>query len=432
MYLGLQDTAAFRAVLVKGPFRANHDHPHKKIVSKRMKNQISRRLLSTLNEVYIVSAQRTPTGAMGKTLKSLSATQLGSVAIKNAIEKAQLRPDQIEEVYMGNVVSSGVGQAPARQATLFAGCPVGTEATTINKVCASGLKAVMLAAQNLQTGQRDIMVAGGMESMSNVPFYFPRGAQYGHQVAKDGIINDGLWDKYNDIHMGSCAESTAKDHSITREQQDEYAISSYQRAEKAINNGTFKNEIAPVTIKTKKGDVVVSVDDFSPLNEAKLKSLRTAFEKNGTITAGNASSLNDGASALVLMTKQKMEELCIKPLARIVSFADASTEPKKFAIAPSLAIPKALKKAGLEVKDISLFEINEAFSAVIVANQNLLGLDASKVNVAGGGVSLGHPIGFSGSRILVTLVHLLKSKQFGLAAICNGGGAASAMVIEKL
>jgi acetyl-CoA C-acetyltransferase len=393
---------------------------------------VRRRFLSTLNEVYIVSAARTPTGAMGKSLKGLSATDLGAVAIKGAIAKASLKPEDIEEVYMGNVISSGLGQAPARQATLFAGCPTSTEATTINKVCASGLKAVMLAAQNLQTGQRDIMVAGGMESMSNVPFYFPRGAQYGHQNAKDGIIHDGLWDKYNNLHMGSCAETSAADHSITREMQDKHAIASYKRAEKAIASGLFDKEIVPVTIKGKKGDILITKDDFTPVNEEKLKQLRTAFEKNGTITAGNASTLNDGASAVVLMSKRKVDQLKIKPLARIISFADASTEPKKFAIAPSLAIPKALSKANLTKDDVDLFEINEAFSAVICANEKILGLDSSKVNIAGGGVSLGHPIGSSGSRILVTLVHLLKSGQKGLAAICNGGGAASAMVIEKL
>ncbi|KAJ3275779.1 erg10, acetyl-CoA C-acetyltransferase [Terramyces sp. JEL0728] len=386
----------------------------------------------SLKEVVIVSATRTPTGAFGKSLKGLTGPQLGAVAIKGAVEKAGLKPEQIEEVYMGNVVSAGAGQAPARQATLFAGLPESTEATTINKVCASGLKAVMLAAQNLQTGQRDIMVAGGFESMSNVPFYFPRNAAYGNQVAKDGILHDGLTDPYNNIHMGSCAEGTAKEHGITREQQDEFAISSYTRASEAWKKGAFKEEITPIVLKSKKGDVVFAEDEgYKDVSFSKLPSLRPAFEKNGTITAANASTLNDGASAVVLMTREKANELGVKPLAKIISFADAATDPKKFAIAPSLAIPKALEKAGISVKDVDLFEINEAFSVVIRANEKILGIDPKKVNVNGGGVSLGHPIGSSGSRILVTLVHLLEKGQVGCAAICNGGGAASSMVIQK-
>ncbi|KAI8898180.1 Thiolase, N-terminal domain-containing protein [Globomyces pollinis-pini] len=387
----------------------------------------------SLHNVVIVSAVRTPTASFGKSLAKFKATELGGFAIKGAIERAGIKPDQVEEVYMGNVVSSGVGQAPARQATLFAGCPESTEATTINKVCASGLKAVMLATQNLQTGSRDVMVAGGMESMSNVPFYFPRNAAYGHQMAKDGIIHDGLWDPYNNLHMGSCAEGTAKEYGITREQQDEHAITSYKRSAAAVKNGLFKNEIVPITIKGRKGDVIFSEDEeYKNVDFSKVPNLRPAFEKNGTITAANASTLNDGASALVLMTESKAKELGLKPLARILSYADAATSPKNFAIAPSLAIPKALEKAGLEIKDIDLFEINEAFSTVIRANEKILGLDPSKVNVAGGGVSLGHPIGSSGSRILVSLVHLLKPSQKGLAAICNGGGAASSVVIERL
>ena len=323
---------------------------------------------------------------------------------------------------MGNVISSGMGQSPARQALLLAGCPNTTEATTINKVCSSGLKAVMMAAQNIQTGQRDVMVAGGMESMSNVPFYFPRNAQYGHQVAKDGIVHDGLWDVYNNIHMGSCAETTAAEHKITREQQDQYAISSYTKSAEATKQGKFKAEIVPVIVKGRKGDVVISEDEeFKNVDFTKVPNLKPAFEKNGTITAANASTLNDGASALVLMSKERAEKMGVKPLARIISFADAATDPKKFAIAPSLAIPLSLEKANLALKDIDLFEINEAFSAVILANTKILGLDISKVNVCGGGVSLGHPIGSSGSRILVTLVHLLKKGQLGMAAICNGG-----------
>lgn len=397
------------------------------LFQKRLSSSIS------LKKVVIVAAARTPTGSFGKSLSKLKAPELGAIAIKGAIEKAGLNPNQIEEVYMGNVISSGVGQAPARQAALMAGCPESTEATTINKVCSSGLKAVMLAAQNLQTGQRDIMVAGGMESMSNVPFYFPRGATYGHQSVKDGIIHDGLWDVYNQIHMGSCTEAVVQEISISREQQDDYAINSYKRSAEATSIGIFKNEIIPVTVKGKKGDQVVNEDEeFKNVDFSKVRSLRPAFEKNGTITAANASSLNDGASAIVLMTEEKAKELKVKPLARILSMADAATNPKKFALAPSIAIPLALKKANLTLSEISLFEINEAFSAVILANQKILSLDLNKVNVAGGGVSLGHPIGSSGSRILVTLVHLLKPGQKGVAAICNGGGAASCVIVERL
>jgi acetyl-CoA C-acetyltransferase len=273
---------------------------------------------------------------------------------------------------MGNVVSANMGQSPARQAAIYAGCPNTTEATTINKVCASGLKAVMLAAQNLQTGQRDIMVAGGMESMSQVPFYFPRGAHYGHQKVHDGIVKDGLWDAYNDMHMGSCAETTASEHNISREQQDEYAINSYKKSAKATEEGLFKNEIIPIVIKTRKGEQVMNEDEeFRNVDFSKVPKLKPAFEKNGTITAANASTLNDGASALVLMTKEKVEKLGLKPLARIISMADAATEPKKFAITPSLAIPIALERANLAIKDIDLFEINEAFSAVVLANQKV-------------------------------------------------------------
>ncbi|KAI8916089.1 Thiolase, N-terminal domain-containing protein [Gorgonomyces haynaldii] len=391
------------------------------------------RKISGLNNVVVVSAARTPVGSFQKSLKGFTAPQLGAIAIKGAIEKAGIKPEDIEEGYMGNVVSSGLGQSPARQALLGAGCPVSTEATTINKVCASGLKAIMLATQNLQTGSRSVMVAGGMESMSQVPFYFPRGAQYGHQTAQDGIIKDGLWDAYNNIHMGSCAEQTAAEYGISREAQDEHAINSYKRAAEATKNGLFKNEIVPVVIKGKKGDVVMTEDEeYKSVDFSKLVKLRGAFEKNGTVTAGNASTLNDGASAVVLMTEQKAQEKGVKPLAKILSYADAACEPKKFTIAPSLAIPLALKKANLKVEDVDLFEINEAFSVVIRANEKILGLDPAKVNVAGGGVSLGHPIGSSGSRIFVSLVHLLKPGQIGVAAICNGGGAASAVVIERL
>ncbi|KAF9907572.1 erg10, acetyl-CoA C-acetyltransferase [Linnemannia zychae] len=387
-----------------------------------------------LNEVVIVSAVRTPVACFNGALKSFSAPQLGSIAIRGAIEKAGIKADQVEEVYMGNVLQANVGQSPARQAALGAGCPLTTEATTINKVCASGLKAVMLAAQGLQTGARDVMVAGGMESMSNVPFYSPRNAGYGHQTLADGIIKDGLWDVYNQFHMGNCAENTADKLKITREQQDAHAVESYTRAAKAWKDGVFANEIVPVTIKDKRGDKTFAEDEeYKNVKFDKIPSLKPVFQKvNGTVTAANASSLNDGASALVLMTRAKADELGLKPLARILSFADAAIAPVDFPIAPAAAFPKALEKANLKIEDIDLFEFNEAFSVVALANNQLLGLDPKKVNIAGGAVGLGHPIGSSGSRILVTLTHLLKKGQKGGAAICNGGGAASAMVIERL
>ncbi|KAJ3192267.1 erg10, acetyl-CoA C-acetyltransferase [Irineochytrium annulatum] len=390
-------------------------------------------LVSGLNDVVIVSAVRTPTGSFQKSLAKVTAPELGAVAIRGAIEKAGLAPSDVEEVFMGNVVSAGMGQAPARQATLKAGCPESTEATTINKVCASGMKAVIFAAQALQTGSRSVMVAGGMESMSNAPFYFPRGAQYGHQSISDAIIKDGLWDVYNQVHMGVCAEETAAEYKISREEQDAHAVESYTRAAEAWKNGWFKAEVVPVTIKDKKGDKVVSEDEeYRNVKFEKIPTLATVFMKNGTVTAANSSTLNDGASALLLTTRQEAEKRGLTPLARIRSFGDAACAPKKFTIAPSLAIPIALERAGLSVSDVSLFEINEAFSVVVRANEKILKLDPAKVNIGGGGVSLGHPIGSSGSRIIVSLVHLLKKGQIGVAGICNGGGAASALVIEKL
>ncbi|KAF9208061.1 erg10, acetyl-CoA C-acetyltransferase [Haplosporangium sp. Z 27] len=388
----------------------------------------------SLNEVVIVSAVRTPVGCFNGSLKSFSAPQLGAIAIRGAIEKAGIKADQVEEVYMGNVLQANVGQSPARQAALSAGCPLTTEATTINKVCASGMKAVMLAAQGLQTGARDVMVAGGMESMSQVPFYSPRNAAYGHQTLTDGIIKDGLWDVYNQFHMGNCAENTADKLKITREEQDAYAIESYTRAAKAWKDGVFANEVVPVSIKDKKGEKLISEDEeYKNVKFDKIPGLKPVFQKvNGTVTAANASTLNDGASALVLMTRSKADELGLKPLAKILSFADAAIAPIDFPIAPAAAFPKALEKANLKVEDIDLFEFNEAFAVVAIANNQLLGLDPKKVNIAGGAVGLGHPIGSSGSRILVTLTHLLKKGQKGGAAICNGGGAASAILIERL
>ncbi|KAJ1738982.1 Acetyl-CoA acetyltransferase, mitochondrial, partial [Coemansia sp. RSA 989] len=361
-------------------------------------------------DVVIASAVRTPVGCFRGSLAKLTAPELGAVAIKGAIDKAGVDPTHVKEVYMGNVLQAGQGQAPATQALIKAGLSASTPATTINKVCASGMKAVMLAAQNIELGIQPAMVAGGMESMSNVPFYVPRGKEYGHGELADGIIKDGLWDVYNQIHMGNCAEQTARKHGITREMQDEHAISSYKRAAAAWKAGSFDNEVLPVTVKTRKGEKVVSVDEeFTNVNFDKITSLRPVFDKTGTVTAANASTLNDGASALLLMSADQTAEYGVKPLARIVSYADAATLPIDFPIAPSLAVPIALERAGLAIKDIALWELNEAFSVVARVNEKILGLDPATVNVSGGAVALGHPIGSSGSRILVTLTHLLKS-----------------------
>ncbi|KAJ2656117.1 Acetyl-CoA acetyltransferase A, mitochondrial [Coemansia sp. RSA 1199] len=384
-------------------------------------------------DVVIASAVRTPVGSFRGSLAKLTAPELGAVAIRSAVDRAGIDPSHVKEVYMGNVLQAGEGQAPTTQALIKAGLSESTPATTINKVCASGMKAVMLAAQNIQLGIQPTMVAGGMESMSNVPYYIQRGTQYGHSELTDGIIKDGLWDVYNKIHMGNCAENTARKHSISREMQDSHAIASYKRAAAAWEANVFANEIVPVTISTRKGDTIVSIDEeFSNVKFDKIPSLRPVFDKNGTVTAANASSLNDGASALLLMSADKATELSVKPLARIVSYADAATLPIDFPIAPSLAVPIALERAGLAIKDIALWEFNEAFSVVARVNEKILGLEPDKVNVAGGAVALGHPIGSSGSRILVTLTHLLKPGQFGCASICNGGGGASAVVIQKL
>ncbi|KAJ1852893.1 Acetyl-CoA acetyltransferase A, mitochondrial [Coemansia sp. RSA 1822] len=386
-----------------------------------------------LLDVVIASAVRTPVGSFRGSLAKLTAPELGAVAIRSAVDRAGIDPSHVKEVYMGNVLQAGEGQAPTTQALIKAGLSESTPATTINKVCASGMKAVMLAAQNIQLGIQPTMVAGGMESMSNVPYYVQRGTQYGHSELTDGIIKDGLWDVYNKIHMGNCAENTARKHSISREMQDSHAIASYKRAAAAWEANVFANEIVPVTISTRKGDTIVSIDEeFSNVKFDKIPSLRPVFDKNGTVTAANASSLNDGASALLLMSADKATELSVKPLARIVSYADAATLPIDFPIAPSLAVPIALERAGLAIKDIALWEFNEAFSVVARVNEKILGLEPDKVNVAGGAVALGHPIGSSGSRILVTLTHLLKPGQFGCASICNGGGGASAVVIQKL
>ncbi|ORX72245.1 thiolase [Linderina pennispora] len=386
-----------------------------------------------LADVVIASAVRTPVGCFRGSLSKFNASDLGSFAIRGALQKANVDAAHVKEVYMGNVLQANQGQAPATQALIKAGLSESTPATTINKVCASGMKAVMMATQNIQLGMQPAMVAGGMESMSNVPFYSPRAHAYGNTQLNDGIIKDGLWDVYNDFHMGNCAENTARRHNITREMQDEHAIESYRRAAKAWEAGVFKEEVIPVAVKSRKGETLVEVDEeFTNVRFDKIPALRPVFEKNGTVTAANASTLNDGASALLLMSSDRAKDLSVKPLARIVSFADAATAPIDFTIAPSLAVPIALERAGLAVKDIALWEFNEAFSVVARVNEKILGLNPETVNVAGGAVALGHPIGSSGSRIIVTLTHLLKPGQFGCAAICNGGGGASAVVIQRL
>jgi acetyl-CoA C-acetyltransferase len=392
-----------------------------------------------MKNVFIVSVSRTPIGAFNGSLSSLSAPQLGANAIKAALKKAGITPEMVQEVFMGNVILAGLGQAPATQAMIYAGIPPTVPSTTVNKVCASGSKAIMFAAQAIMTGAADIVVAGGMESMSNVPYYLDKarnGYRLGHGQVIDGIIKDGLWDVYKDFHMGSAAELTAKEHKITREDQDAFAIQSYERAKNAVEKGKFKDEISAVEIPVRgKDPIIVNQDEeFNKVNFEKLKTLRPAFEKDGTVTAANASKINDGASALVLMSEEKMKELGVKPLARIVAFADAAQAPEWFTTTPSVAIPKALKRAGLDIKDIDYFELNEAFSVVGIVNNRLLGLNNDKVNVYGGAVALGHPIGCSGARIVTTLTSVLKQEggKYGVTGICNGGGGASAIVLENV
>lgn len=389
------------------------------------------------NETVIVSAVRTPTGSFQGALKGFSAVELGVIAAKAAVSAANIPSSAIEEVYFGHVLQANAGQAPARQVVIGAGLPDTVEATTINKVCASGLKSIMLASQSIQLGHREILLAGGMESMSNAPFYLPRNnPAFGNFTAKDGLLNDGLWDVYNDFHMGNCAENAAKKHGVTREDQDGHAIESYKRAAKAFETKAFEHEIVPVVIKDKKGKEtrVTEDEEYKKVLFEKVPTLRPVFKTDGTgtVTAANASPLNDGASALVLMSASKAQELGLKPLAKIVSYADAAIAPIDFPLAPSVSLPLAIQKAGLEIKDIARFEINEAFSAVIRAIEKILDLDPAKVNPDGGAVALGHALGSSGSRIVVTLVHGLKSGEYGAAAICNGGGGSSSIVIQKL
>ncbi len=388
--------------------------------------------------VYIVSAVRTPMGSFGGSLKDVSATQLGAIAIKAAVEKAGIKPEQVQEVFMGCVIQSNLGQAPARQAAKFAGLPDSVVCTTVNKVCASGMKSIALGAQSIMLGDNDIVVVGGMESMSNVPFYSPDlrwGNKYGNVNLVDGLSKDGLTDVYHNYAMGNAAELCAKECNISREDQDAFAIESYTRSQAAWNNGKFADEVVPVSIETRKGTVVVNKDEepFS-VKFDKIPTLKPAFIKDGTVTAANASTMNDGAAALVLMSKEKADELGIKPLAIIKSFADAEQAPEWFTTTPSLALPKAVAKAGLQMSDIDFVELNEAFSVVGIANCQKMNLDTAKVNVNGGAVSLGHPLGCSGARIIVTLINVLKQNngKIGAAGICNGGGGASAMVIENV
>lgn len=392
-----------------------------------------------MKEVYIVAAKRTALGSFGGTLSSVPAPTLGARAIEAALASISLSPNLIEETFMGNVLSANLGQAPARQAAIMAGIPDTVPATTINKVCASGMKAIMLGTQSILLGDRDIVLAGGLENMSAVPYYLD-GARTGYKLGNnqviDGLVKDGLTDVYNAYHMGNAAELCAKECNISREAQDDYATLSYQRAADAWGKGFFKDEIAPVIIPQRKGDDIVFAEDeeYKKVVFDKIPALRPVFQKEGTVTAANASTLNDGAAAVILMSKEKMEALGLKPLARIISYADAAQQPEWFTTAPAKAIPLALKKAGLSIADIDYFEINEAFSVVSLANIDALSISKENTNIFGGAVSIGHPLGCSGTRIVVTLTSVLKHKnaRYGVAGICNGGGGASAMVIENL
>lgn len=389
-------------------------------------------------EVYIVSAVRTPLGSFGGALAGVSSTKLGAIAIKGALDKIKLDPTLVNEVFMGSVLQANLGQAPARQAAKFAGLPDNVNCTTINKVCASGMKSISLAVQAIMLGDADIVVAGGMENMSQVPFYLENnrwGAKYGNGTVIDGIAKDGLIDVYGNVPMGNCAELCAKELNFTREQQDAFAIESYKRSAAAWAAGKFKEEIVPVEIVTKKGTVLITEDEeYKNVNFEKIPGLKPVFQKDGTVTAANASTMNDGAAALVLMSKEKADALGLKPLAKIKGYADAEQAPEWFTTTPAIAVPKAVEKAGLKMSDIEYFELNEAFAVVGLANMQLMKLDPSKVNVNGGAVSLGHPLGCSGARVIVTLINVLKqnSAKYGAAGICNGGGGATSLVIENM
>ncbi|MFZ2899441.1 MAG: acetyl-CoA C-acyltransferase [Saprospiraceae bacterium] len=392
-----------------------------------------------MKNVYIVSAVRTPLGSFGGVFADIKVTRLGAAAIQGAIERAGIRPEQVDEVFMGNVVSANVGQAPARQAALYAGIPNSVPCTTVNKVCASGAKSIMLAAQSIMLGMNDIAVAGGMENMSQIPYYVPKGRngyRYGHGEMLDGLIIDGLEDPYSQCAMGVFADRTASKLQVSREEQDEFAILSYKRAAEATKSGALAKEIVPVAVPQRKGDpVMVSEDEeYTKVNFDKIPTLKAVFTKDGTVTAANASTINDGASALVLASEEKVKELGLKPLARIVAFADGEQEPEWFTTAPAKAANLALKRAGLKIEDIDFFEVNEAFAVVALVFLKEFNIPVEKANVFGGAVSLGHPIGASGARINTTLVNVLHQKggRYGMSAICNGGGGASAIILERI
>jgi len=390
-----------------------------------------------MKKVVITSAKRTPIGSFGGSLASLTAGQLGSIAIKGVLEDSKISPELIDEVIMGNVLTAGMGQAPARQAALFAGLPEKTECMTVNKVCGSGLKAVMLATQAIQTDNAEVIIAGGQESMSNTPYILDKarnGYRLGNGEIIDSLVKDGLWDVYNNIHMGNCAEACAKDFQFKREELDEFAINSYKKALEAQKSGRFKDEIIDVKVKAGREEVIVNTDEEpGKVKFDKIPSLKPVFDKNGVVTAANASSINDGAAALLIMSEEKAKELGLKPLVEIVAQSSAAKAPMQFTTAPADSINKVLKKAKLKISDIDLFEINEAFAVVSLANNKLLGLDNSKVNVNGGAVALGHPIGASGARVLVTLIHEMKKRNstFGLASLCIGGGEAAALIVKN-
>ncbi len=389
-------------------------------------------------EVVIVAAARTPIGSFGGALAEVSATQLGAAAVKAVMDRSGIDPKLVNEAYMGAVLQANLGQAPARQAAKFAGLPNEVQCTTVNKVCASGMKATMLATQSILLGDNDVIIAGGMESMSGTPYYVEKaryGYRFGNGALVDGIGKDGLTDVYHQTAMGVSAELCAAKYGITREQQDAFAIESYTRSANAWKAGRFSEEVVPISVKTRKGEVLINEDEeFKAVSFDKIPALKPVFQKDGTVTAANASTINDGAAALLLMSAEKAKSLGLKPLAKVLSYADAEQAPEWFTTTPSVAIPRAVEKAGLKMDDISFFEINEAFSVVSLANMQLLKLDAAKVNVNGGAVSLGHPLGCSGARILVTLINVLKQNgaKYGAAGICNGGGGASAMVLENI
>ncbi|MDC0561165.1 acetyl-CoA C-acyltransferase [Bacteroidia bacterium] len=392
-----------------------------------------------MNRVYIVAAVRTPMGSFNGMLSGISAPKLGSVAIKGALSKSGLNPSDVDEVYFGNVLQAGVGQAPARQAAILAGLPESTPCTTVNKVCASGMKSISLGASSIMLGHNDIVVTGGMENMSQVPHYLPNsrtGYKYGDFKAIDGLAYDGLRDVYNEYMMGTAADLTAKKFDISREEQDNFAINSYKQSAKSWTSGKFNDEVIPVPIPQRKGDPIMMTEDeeYKNVNFDKIPNLRPVFEKDGSVTAANASTINDGAACVILVSEKKLKELGLEPMAEVLSFADAAHQPELFTTAPSVALPIALERAGCSINDVDAFELNEAFSVVGLVNNKLLNLDASKVNINGGAVSMGHPLGASGARIVVTLLHVLKqnSGSLGAAAICNGGGGASAMVIKNI